>query len=174
MTLPELRRYTRFCDVVYPKIRYLLTNHLTNPRSQISKNKNYLKHSLNIHSSPCEGIIHWRIKTENITYLIVMVKSSYYSVSKKNASEGDVWFFNPKNVTIDSVVDQNKKSPSFWPIGQKILILHENLEFLMPGENLPLKKVNFWPRDQKDGNFLFWSTPEPIVTFLGLKNHTSP
>ena len=27
---------------------------------------------------------------------------------------------------------------------------------------------------QKDGDFLFWSTLEPMVTFLGLKNQTSP
>ena len=52
-------------------------------------------------------------------------------------------FFNPKNVTIGSGVDQNKKSPSFWPIGQKMLILHGNLEFLMPGENFPLKRSIF-------------------------------
>ena len=26
----------------------------------------------------------------------------------------------------------------------------------------------------KDGNFLFWSMPEPMVTFLGIKNNTSP
>ena len=39
--------------------------------------------------------------------------------------------FNPKNVTIGSGIDQNKKLPSFWPIGQKMLILHEKLEFLM-------------------------------------------
>ena len=43
-------------------------------------------------------------------------------------------------------------------------------EFLMPGENFPLKKVNFWPMGQKD---FFLSMPEPMVTFLGLKNHTS-
>ena len=36
-------------------------------------------------------------------------------------------FFNPKNVTIGSGVDQNKKLPSFCPIGQKPPILHENL-----------------------------------------------
>ena len=48
--------------------------------------------------------------------------------------------FNPKKVTIGSGVDQNKKLPSFWLIGQKMLILHE---FLMPGENFPLKKGNF-------------------------------
>ena len=82
--------------------------------------------------------------------------------------------FNPKNVTIGSGVDQNKKSPSFWPIGQKMLILHENLEFLMAREKFPLKKGNFWPMGQKDGDFLFWSTLEPMVTFLGLKNQTSP
>ena len=74
-----------------------------------------------------------------------------------------MWFFNPKNVTIGSGVDQNKKLPSFWPIGQKMLILHENLEFLMPGS-----------MGQKDGDILFWSMPEPMVPFLGLKNHTSP
>ena len=44
----------------------------------------------------------------------------------------------------------------------------------MPGENFPLKKVNFLPMDQKDGDFLFLSTPESMVTFLELKNHTSP
>ena len=44
----------------------------------------------------------------------------------------------------------------------------------MHGENFPLKKGNFLPMGQKDGDFLFWSMPEPMVTFLGLKNHTSP
>ena len=82
-------------------------------------------------------------------------------------------FFNPKNVTIGSGVDQNKKLPSFWHICQKMLISHENLKFLMPGENFPLKTFNFWPMSQKDGNFLFWSTPEPVVTFLGLKYNPS-
>ena len=83
-------------------------------------------------------------------------------------------FFNPKNVTIDSGVDQNKKLPLFWLIGQKMLNFHENLEFSMPGDNFPLKKGNFLPMGQKDCDFLFWSTPEPMVTFLGLKNHTCP
>ena len=83
-------------------------------------------------------------------------------------------FLTLKMLPNGSGVDQNKKSPSFWPIGQKMLILHENLEFLLPKENFPLKKVNFLPMGQKDGDFLFWSTPEPMVTFLGLKNHTSP
>ena len=32
----------------------------------------------------------------------------------------------------------------------------------------------FWPMGQKDGNYLFWSTPEPMATFLGFKNYTSP
>ena len=82
--------------------------------------------------------------------------------------------FNPKNVTIGSGIDQNKKSPSFWPIGQKMLILHENFEFSMARNNFPMKKGIFWPMGQKDGNFLFWSMPEPMVTFLGLKNHISP
>ena len=84
--------------------------------------------------------------------------------------------FNPTNITVGSGdgVDQDKKSSSFWPIGQKMLILHENLEFLMAREKFPLKKGNFWPMGQKDGNFLFWSTLEPMVTFLGLKNSTSP
>ena len=33
-------------------------------------------------------------------------------------------------------------------IGQKMLILHDNLEFLMPGENYSLEEVNFWPMGQ--------------------------
>ena len=32
---------------------------------------------------------------------------------RKNASYGDVLFFYPKNVTIGSAIDQNKKLPSF-------------------------------------------------------------
>ena len=36
-----------------------------------------------------------------------------------------------------------------------MLILQENLEFLMARENLPLKKGNFGPMGQNDGNFLF-------------------
>ena len=66
-------------------------------------------------------------------------------------------------ITNGSGVDQNKKSPSFLPIGQKMPILHENLEFLMVREKFPLKKGNFWPMGQKDGYFLFWSTLKPLV-----------
>ena len=68
-----------------------------------------------------------------------------------------MWFFNPKNVTAGSGVDQNKKK------------LLENFEFSMASNNFPLKKGIFWPMGQK---FLFWSMLEPMVTFLGLKNHT--
>ena len=67
-----------------------------------------------------------------------------------------------------------KKWPSFWPIDQKIPILHEKLEFWMTRDNFPLKNRGFWEMGQKDGDFLFWSMPEPMVTFLGLKTHTSP
>ena len=94
-----------------------------------------------------------------------------YRVSQKNAFYGYVWFFKPKNITIGSGVDQNKKSPSFGPIGQKMLILLENFEFSMARDNFPLKRGIFWPMDQKYGDFLFWSTPEPLVTYLGSKNH---
>ena len=55
--------------------------------------------------------------------------------------------FNPKNVTIGSGVDQNKKSPSFWPIGQKMLNLHENLEFSMAKKNFPLKRAITSPQE---------------------------
>ena len=53
----------------------------------------------------------------------------------KNASLGDVWFFNPKNVTTGSSIDQNQKLPSFWPIGQKC-------PFSMENSLLPLKTLN--------------------------------
>ena len=69
---------------------------------------------------------------------------------------------------------RKKMCDFFWPTGQKMLILHENLEFLMTRENFPLKKCKFWPMGQKDGDFLFWSMPGPMETFLGLKNHTYP
>ena len=44
----------------------------------------------------------------------------------------------------------------------------------MARDKFPLKKGIFWPMGQKDSDFLFWSMPKPIVTFLKLKNHTSP
>ena len=54
-------------------------------------------------------------------------------------------FFITKIVTIGSCIDQNKKSPSFLSISQKMLILHANLEFIMAREKFPLKKGNFFP-----------------------------
>ena len=42
-------------------------------------------------------------------------------------------FFNPKNVTIGSGVDQNKKLLSFWPIGQKLP--HFNVKFFLAIKN---------------------------------------
>ena len=62
-----------------------------------------------------------------------------------------------ENVTIGSGVDQNKKSPSFGPIGQKMLILHEKLKFLMARDIFSIEKGFFftYAMDQKDGNFLF-------------------
>ena len=54
------------------------------------------------------------------------------------------------------------------------LSAHFTFEFSMAGDNFLLKKGIFGPMGQKDDNFLFWSTPEPTVTFLGLENHTSP
>ena len=49
-------------------------------------------------------------------------------------------------------------------IGQKLPILHEQLEFWMTRDNFPLKKRGFWAMGQ-----LFWSTPEPMVTFFRVK-----
>ena len=85
------------------------------------------------------------------------VQLHYPQGVSKNASKGDVKFFNPKYVTIGSGIDQNKKSLSFLPIGQKMLILHWKRAFF-----------DQWV------NYLFLSLPEPMVTFLCLKNHTSP
>ena len=39
----------------------------------------------------------------------------------------------------------------------------------MAREKFPLKKGNFWSMGQIDGDILFWSMPEPMVTFLELK-----
>ena len=85
-----------------------------------------------------------------------------------------MWFFNPKNVTIDSGVDQNKKSPYFWSIGQKMPLFSGKLSLAIENSKFSFKMSIFWPMGQKDGNFLFWSMPEPMVTFMGLKNHIYP
>ena len=80
-----------------------------------------------------------------------------------------MWFFNPKKVTIGSGVDQNKKSPSFWPIGQKLPFFNGKISLAIRKFKFLCNMSIFWSMGQKDGNFLFWSTPESMVTFLGLK-----
>ena len=55
-----------------------------------------------------------------------------------------MWFINPKNVTIGSGVDQN----NHWSNFALFLSSHRKLKL-----------------GQKDSNFWFWSTPEPIVKF---------
>ena len=59
-----------------------------------------------------------------------------------------------------SSIDQNTKSPSY-------LSTHFTWEF-SDQNNFQCKM------GQKDGNFMFWSTLEPLVSFLGLINHTCP
>ena len=50
------------------------------------------------------------------------------------------------------ITTTKQKKKHFLPIGQKMLILHEKIELLMAKENFPLKKGNFEPIGQKDGN----------------------
>ena len=54
------------------------------------------------------------------------------------------WLFNPKNATIGSGIDQNKKSQSFCPIGKKMPFFIGKLSSAI---------------ENSDGNFWFWSTP---------------
>ena len=51
-----------------------------------------------------------------------------------------VWFFNPKDNTNGSCVDQNTNLPSFWPIDQKPSILHWKLFWSL---NSNVKWVDF-------------------------------
>ena len=48
------------------------------------------------------------------------------------------------------------------------------LSLAIENSKFACKMSIFWPMGQKGGDFLFWSMPEPMVTFLGLKNHSSP
>ena len=43
------------------------------------------------------------------------------------------------------------------------------LSTVIENSKFSCKMSIFWPMGHKDGNFLFLSMPEPIVTFLGLK-----
>ena len=49
-----------------------------------------------------------------------------------------------------------------------------SIQIIRTNSQFPIEKEGFLTDGSKDGDFLFWSSPEPIVTFLGLKNHTSP
>lgn len=46
----------------------------------------------------------------------------------------------------------------------RMLILHEDLEFLIDREKFQLKKGIFLPMGQKDGNFWFWSTVYLVIS----------
>ena len=63
-------------------------------------------------------------------------KGLIYRVCQNNASEGDVWFFNPKNVTIGSGVHQTKILPFFDPLVRKgldnFLFCYSNLQKSSP------------------------------------------
>ena len=83
-------------------------------------------------------------------------------------------FVNPENVTIGSGIDQKNKLPSLELIGQKLSFFNGKFSSDIKNYKFSCKMSIFWPMGQKAGNFLFWSTPEPMVTFLVLKNHTSP
>ena len=73
--------------------------------------------------------------------------------------------FNPKNVSIGSGVDKTKFS-SFWPFGlQSFKTLIAHVRWAVSDQSIGPK--------EDDDDFLFWSTPELMVTFLGLKNNTS-
>ena len=92
----------------------------------------------------------------NIYLLRSLVVS--YRARKKMPLKGDVWFFNPKNVTIGSSIDQNKKSSSFWSIGHKLPFFNENFSLAIKNSKSKFsrKMSIFWPIGKK-----------------GLKNHTS-
>ena len=60
-----------------------------------------------------------------------------YRVHQKNACSEHAWFFYPKNLTIGSGIDQNKKLPSF---------LHEKLQFSKARD-----KFHFWPMTRASG-----------------------
>ena len=68
-------------------------------------------------------------------------------------------FLTLKKVTIGSGVDQSKKSPSFWPIGQKMPFLNGKLSPAIEILKFKCKMSIFLPMGQKDGDFLFWSMP---------------
>ena len=82
------------------------------------------------HHLSCELILQLKnVYLEDSTFFImtpnqpnfgvtITLTDKIQSVSKKTHFK-EMCDFNPKKVTIGSGVDQNKKLPSFWPIGQK-------------------------------------------------------
>ena len=75
--------------------------------------------------------------------------------------------------TNGSGVDQNNKLPSFWPMFQEMLILHENLEFLMAKETFPLKRAIFDQWVKKMAIFCFENARANGNIFRVKKSHIS-
>ena len=72
-----------------------------------------------------------------------------------------MWFFNPKNVTIGSSVDQNKESLSFWPIGQKLPFFNGKFSLAIKKSKFSCKMSFFWPMGQ---NYIWYQSS-------AVKNH---
>ena len=65
-----------------------------------------------------------------------------------------------------------KKSIFFFTHDQKLPFFNGKFSPGIKNSKFSCKMSIFWPIDQNDGKFLFWSMPEPIVIFLGLNNYT--
>ena len=76
------------------------------------------------------------------------MKICMYSVSQKMLLKDMCDFFNPKNVTIGSSIDQNKKLPSYWPISEKTLFFNGKLSLVIQNTNFSCKMGIFWPMSQ--------------------------
>ena len=64
-------------------------------------------------------------------------------------------FWTLKMLPLALALIKTKKKPSFWPIGQKMPIYIEKLEFWMTRANFPLKKRGFIPMRKKMAIFCF-------------------
>ena len=103
-----------------------------------------------------------------LTYRIVACRNHSTGCSNKKRLLRRCLIFNPKNVTIGSCVDRNKKLPSFWPIGPKLPFFNGKFSLAIENSKLSCEISIFWPMDHKDRDFLFWSTLKNSKTLKGL------
>jgi len=112
----------------------------------------------------------WWLPLFTSSFLGYIVNVYIYKVSKKT------WFLcemcdslTLKMKPFNQIKTSKQKITIFLSYLSKLPFFNGKFVLVILKSNFACKMSILWPMGQKDEDFLFWSTPEPMVTFLVLK-----